>query len=335
MKIKTITKTFIFPLAMMILVFASCKQLGLSKDDNKDKEKLALGLILLSQSGKEVIPAAAVANASVSAAMKVARDRGRSDSVFNKEYTKDFLLAYAKDKLNAKFPYLKLTAIDAGDATCTIEDVNTFNCDATLNGTDNCQLGGSVTFTNVRVKMSGTAPLDIGPGGNFPINFSSTIDGNISYDNCKTKVDANYDFIEDDEVTMNGSSNVNIKQSMTGTGVITITLNDTAFEVSSNKDYTVTENSTVNVRDFSVNGQNIGNQDYQVDVDIRIIGSQTPVNSVIDPPILTSTFTIDNTLNGYVKINRQTVKEFNNTNIRRTCTSSANLNTGESSLNCN
>jgi hypothetical protein len=326
MNTKTITKTFIFPLIMMILVFASCKQLGLSKDDNKDKEKLALGLILLSQSGQEIIPASAVANASVSAAKTVAMRGGSSDSVFNKEYTKDFLLAYAKDKLNAKFPYLKLTAITASDGSCNMSGLS-LNCTATLNGTANCLLGGSVRFTNVRVNMSGTPPLDIGPGGDFPINFSTTINGNISYDNCKTKVDANYDFIEDDEVTMNGSSTININQSMTGTGVITF--NNTTFEASSNKDYTVNENSTVNVRDFSVNGQNIGNQDYQVDVNISVDDRvQIKFNTGSSSGIINFDLTLKN---GYVKINSQTVKEFNNTNIRRTCT----FNSGEYSYNCN
>jgi hypothetical protein len=329
MNTKTITKKFIFPLAMMILVFASCKQLGLSKDDNKDKEKLALGLILLSQSGQEIIPASAVANASVDAAKTVAVRGGSSDSVFNKEYTKDFLLAYAKDKLNAKFPYLKLTAISAS-GTCNIVGGDTFNCNTTLSGTASCQRGGSVTFNNVQVNMSGTPPLDIGPGGNFPINFSSTIIGQIIYNNCRTLVDANYDFIFD-EVTMNGSSNVNINDVLNGTFNATIT----GSGRSTSYNYRTTENGTVNVRDFSVNGQNIGNQDYQVDVDIRIIGSQTPVNMNNLPPIFSFTFTIDNTLNGYVKINSQTVKEFNNTNIRRTCTSSFNTDTGEGSFNCN
>jgi hypothetical protein len=325
MNTKTITKTFIFPLAMMILVFASCKQLGLSKDDNKDKEKLALGLILLSQSGQEIIPSSAVAQTAVKAAQIAGR--GSSESVFNKEYTKDFLLAYAKDKLNAKFPYLKLTAITATSGSCTYDPfTGSYSCNATFNGTDSCQLGGSVTFTNVRVNMTGVG-LYSGVTGNLILNFSSTINGQIIYNNCRTLVDANYDFIFD-EVTMNGSSNVTINDTVNGTYNIVSVL-------STSYNYRTTVNGTVNVRDFSINGQNIGNQDYQVDLNILVIGSQTPVNSVIDPPISSVTFTIDNILDGYVRINSQTVKEFYFTNIRRTCTSSANIDTGEYSLNCN
>jgi hypothetical protein len=325
MNTKTITKTFIFPLAMMILVFASCKQLGLSKDDNKDKEKLALGLILLSQSGQEIIPSSAVAQTAVKAAQFAAR--GSSESVFNKEYTKDFLLAYAKDKLNAKFPYLKLTAITASGGSCTIGSGGSFSCNDTLNGTASCQYGGSVTFTNVQVNMTG---VGLYSGVSSNLNFSSNINGQIIYNNCRTLVDANYDFIFD-EVTMNGSSNVNINDTFNGTFNATMT----GSGMSTSYDYRTTENGTVIVRDFSINGQNIGNQVYQVDLAIRVIGSQTPINSDTDPPILSSTFTFDNTLNGYVRINDQTVKEFYFTNIRRTCTSSANIDTGEYSLNCN
>jgi len=328
MKIKTITKTFIFPLTMMILVFASCK-----KDDNKDKEKLALGLILLSQSGQglseqDVITSAAVAQTAVAAARIAAQGGG---SVFNKAYTKDFLLAYAKDKLNAKFPYLKLTAITATDGTCTYDSsTSSYTCSATLNGTAGCRLGGSVTFTNVQVNMTGVYAGGTGVTGSFNLNFSSTINGNISYTNCKTFVDTDYDFIGD-EVTMNGSSNVNINDTFNGTFNGT----NTASGLSMNYNYTTTENGTVNVRDFSINGQSIGNQDYQVDINIRVIGSQTLVNMNNLPPISSTTYTIDNTLNGYVRINSQTVKEFNNTNIRRTCTSSFNTDTGEFSYNCN
>jgi hypothetical protein len=326
MNTKTITKTFIFSSTMMILlVFALCK-----KADNKDEDALALGLILLSQSGKKIVPSATVSKTSVSAAQSVARTAVASNDInlFGKEYTKDFFLAYAKDKLNAKFPYLKLTAISASGGSCSYDSVHSsYSCNATLNGTDKCDRGGNVTFTNVQVNMTG---VDAGlVSRDYTLTFNIVINGNISYNKCKTWIDADYDFI-DEEVTLNGTSTVDISETLNGTLNIQYTSSGTSLKY--NEIYI--EKGTVSVKDFSINGQNIGNQDYQVDVNIGVNGSVTPVSMNNQPPIFSFTSTIDNTLNGYVKINSQTVQEFNNKKISGTCTGSYNTSTDESSYNC-
>ncbi|GIX41611.1 MAG: hypothetical protein KatS3mg129_1344 [Leptospiraceae bacterium] len=305
-----------------VLGLTYCKQLGLSKeDDNKDKEKLALSLLLLNKGGQEVIPAAAVSRLAVSAAQSAAQG---NSSVYNIENTKEFFLACKKNKLKQKFPYLKLTAISPSNGTCT-HSSGSYNCNATLNGTANCIKGGTVTFNNVQVNMTGTYPSSFSSGGN--VNYSSNINGNISFDNCKTLVDANYDFVYE-EVTINGSSTVNISNNMNGT----FSYNSSNNTMTSN--YIFTDSGSVSVSNFSINGQSIGNQDYNVDTNITANGNYSFSYSS-NPPTYTSTFNFDYTLNGYVKINNQTIKEFNNTKVTRSCTSTFNTDTSESSYSCN
>lgn len=304
--------------SFMVVTIATIMGLGCLKlkneKDNKDKQALALGLILLNQQGKQVTVPTAVSNAAMSAVQSAAQ----SGQIGYKDL-KDpkFLLAYSKNQFEKKFPYLKLTTLDATSGSCSYNSsTSSFTCNATISGDANCNLGGTVSFNNVQITMNGTFANFAGSGqggsgnANMQINFSSSMNGKVNFSQCKTMY---LDWVSNSQniVTLNGNVTMNYNTQQKGNLNYTYSGSYPNYTTESNFNGTYQESGTTSISNFSIDGNPIADQSFDTDINIQMQYHSTS-NTVYSGSSYSSSVSINGTYNGYVKINGATVVEYNN-----------------------
>jgi hypothetical protein len=174
-------------LISLILFGAGCKQ------NNDSKDKLAAGLLLLGLSNGEksstTTTISSLQNSTTAISSAVASYSSSNNGIAALQIGKDVQIKQmmADARRNALRSYLKKTSgtaiptastITASSGNCTYSSgTSTTTCNATLNGTGDCNGGGSFALNNVAVNMT--------LKGGAAFNFSGSLNGGVSFNKCK------------------------------------------------------------------------------------------------------------------------------------------------------
>ncbi|MCS7204589.1 MAG: hypothetical protein NZ853_02715 [Leptospiraceae bacterium] len=326
---KTFYLKFLVALIAASVFQFGCSQFNLDifKKNDEDKKRAQqitiLSILLLSQqAAQEVLKQNYRATIAPSqAANEAVREAALAQGgiTYRDLQKPEKLLAYAKESIKQKYPFLKMTNLDATLGSCTFNLSNfSYTCDATISGTRNCVFGGTIRFNNVRVRMNGrfvslgggvpqsSSSGSSGSGSGLTANFSSKIEGNVSFTECKTYIIDWFSQDASNQVTLQGEANLDSKWDQTGTLSSETTGSGTTGTTILTYNGTNVERYTVEVRNFSIDGNPIPNQTNTSETNLRT-ESRTEVSS--------TRWKFSNTINGFIKLNDIVIKEFNNQKI--------------------
>lgn len=220
-------------------VFATASGCEESSDDNT--AALALAALAASAGGSgDTVAAANVRTAASGSSSEIASQVSGGGISFNS------FLPENRARLAQQMHAHGLKDVLAGRAIPTVATVsggscNTTNCSGTVSGSINCTRGGTITFNNTQITVTGVAIV----GTAF--SFSSSIDGSMTAANCQ--------ILQPDWINFPGQRGVNMSGTFTMSGTSNFGVSNASNDGSTyNQTITVAEDYTVNSDSLAFDG---------------------------------------------------------------------------------
>ncbi len=206
------------------------------------------------------------------ASIDILFDRSKTLALIHNKVFSNFLF---KKILPSAIP--TLITYQSGD-TC-----DTSSCTSTLNGDEDCTLGGTVSLSNVVTNMT------FSPGP--PLAINNTMNGSFTFNNCSCRGTDFFNYPREPISVLTGALSYNGFRNST-MEIVDFTPTTTTGNATLSEDSTVTSSSLI------INGNAVSGVNITTDIDISQNISQTNQQSNTNGNIYTFSADVSDTVNG-------------------------------------